>query len=353
MELGREDRWDQWEAWWGEKFNELIAAVKAGQEAATPRPLADWPLAQANLPAAGEYPDYMQGTAPEGTDGYLLVNPTGSTIGVWLYAGTPSEGLGRIALIAPPGSMRSIPYGGRGWRVDGSLTIRGTGGAPVARLLAIHGPVQSGEGTDTVSLAGSLPAGTAAIGSVIATPQTTSNVSTTDPITKVAPSYYVGGGQFSPANMAYVANDSSNGLNIPVDAPYFYNESSWDRVRNNTQGTLLASAARTATASSPTMTNYNAKGVVISVNVTAVAGTSPTLHVVINAISPVSGTKIPILSASTDIAAIGEYAYQVYPGAAGYTQSEGAALPRMWEVDYVIGGTSPSFTFSSGYALIN
>lgn len=164
--MGREDRWDQWEAWWGERFEALIAAVREGQQAATPRPLADWPLAQANLPAAGEYPDYMQGTAPEGTDGYLLVNPTGSTIGVWLYAGTPSEGLGRIALIAPPGSMRSIPYGGRGWRVDGALTTPGTGGAPVARLLAIHGPVQTGDGSDTMALTGSLPAGTAQLGTV-------------------------------------------------------------------------------------------------------------------------------------------------------------------------------------------
>lgn len=338
--MGREDRWDQWEAWWGERFEALIAAVREGQQAATPRPLADWPLAQADLPAAGEYPDNMQGTAPEGTDGYLLVNPTGSTIGVWLYAGTPSEGLGRIALIAPPGSMRSIPYGGRGWRVDGALTAPGTGGAPVARLLAIHGPVQTGDGSDTMALTGSLPAGSSKIGLV---------------------------GIEANGNEAYVfgslgvGNNDGNALGNEASLGAWaglmaFNDSSsagWDRVRNNSQGTLLASAARTATATSPTMTNYNAKGVRITLNVTAASGTGG-LTLVVFAVDSVSGNGKTINASPSAVTATGTTTYVIYPSAlaSADTQTTEAPLSRSWYAE-IAAGDSSSYTYSLGYALIN
>jgi hypothetical protein len=65
------------------------------------------------------------------------------------------------------------------------------------------------------------------------------------------------------------------GLKALVSIPYNqkFNGINWDRERNNTQGTLLASAARTATATSPNQTNYNAKGVQLTIDVTAVSGT--------------------------------------------------------------------------------
>ena len=250
-----------------------------------------------------------------------------------------------VQVRAPGDIAQSPPIAASGqgaWLIPGAtqLTVTGTGTGQVrlrflneaaSRLLYTGGPGGSTASPLYAELTGSLPAGTNSIGNVVGE-DGSGNIwefwfNTHTGVTGQGP--WVGAAQF------------------------VYNGTNLDMIRANTQGTLLASAARTATATSPTMTNYNAKGVVVSVNVTAVAGTSPTLTVTINAISPVSGTKIPILTASTAISAIGEYAYQVYPGAAGYTQSAAAALPRTWEVDYVIGGTTPSFTFSSGYALIN
>jgi len=131
-----------------------------------------------------------------------------------------------------------------------------------------------------------------------------------------------------------------------------FNETSWDRERGNTEVTVLASAARTVTGDSGDMTNHNAKGVCLAVNVTAVSGTSPTLTVSVWGKDPVSGAYYRITAETANITSIGLREIYVYPGAidsaGGAEGLSGLPLPRTWRVNYTIGGTTPSFTFSVG-----
>jgi hypothetical protein len=132
---------------------------------------------------------------------------------------------------------------------------------------------------------------------------------------------------------------------------FAYNGATWDRWRNNTEGTLLASAARTATPPSSTMTNYNHRGLDLQFRVTAVTG-SPSLTVSVQT-QDADGNWVSIAS-FTAVTAVGVYSYQIYPGAqssASYTSVRGTALPRTWRV-LVTHGTADSVTYSLKYALI-
>jgi len=129
-------------------------------------------------------------------------------------------------------------------------------------------------------------------------------------------------------------------------------------MRGNTEGTLLASAARTTSTSSPFQTNYNAAGVFVVLNVTAASGTGG-LTVKIWARDTYSSTSIQLNPDPTAITAIGRYGYMLYPGAsasgiagAGWVnQFIPAALPRTWYVEVRHGDTS-SYTYSVSYALM-
>lgn len=131
-----------------------------------------------------------------------------------------------------------------------------------------------------------------------------------------------------------------------------FNETSWDRQRGNTQGTLLASAARTANLYSPIMTNYNARGIIITVAVSvAPTGTSPIMSVQI-----VDVNGIAYSPGSSNISAAGTFKFVLYPSALTVQQNSigNAQLPlgRQFMVYFSLGGTTPSFTFSATYELI-
>ena len=122
----------------------------------------------------------------------------------------------------------------------------------------------------------------------------------------------------------------------------------------NTQGTLLASALRSATTNTPQQTNYNARGVVVFLNVTANAGTSPTLSTVIRAYDPISGNTRALVTGG-NVTGVGTYAFLVYPAAGTLDTQTGSnlPLPRTWDVNFVLGGSAgPSFTYSAAYAYI-
>jgi len=124
----------------------------------------------------------------------------------------------------------------------------------------------------------------------------------------------------------------------------------------NVEGTLLASAARTATVNTPNQINYNAKGVMVFVNVSAVSGTGG-LTLNFYGIDPVSGQYIGLMYASGAITAIGRYAYVIYPGVSssaitnGIRQVAGITLPRTWLVQVAVGDAS-SYSYSVAYSLI-
>ena len=121
----------------------------------------------------------------------------------------------------------------------------------------------------------------------------------------------------------------------------------------NLVGTLLTSAARTTTVAGASMTNVNHRGLVIYVVVTAATGTTPTLAVRLNAIDPVTGNAF-VVTTFASITAAGTYAYAIYPTAlaGSWTGTLNSILSRTFSVDFVIGGTTPSFTFSAGYSLL-
>lgn len=119
-----------------------------------------------------------------------------------------------------------------------------------------------------------------------------------------------------------------------------------DRVRGNVTATGLASAARTATTSTPDQTNYNGRGCRAYVDVTAVPGIE-TVTVTIEVKDPVSGTYTAILTGAA-LVATGHVIYTVYPDAT-VTANLAASLPlsRTWRVK-LTHSASGSFTYSVG-----
>ena len=135
-----------------------------------------------------------------------------------------------------------------------------------------------------------------------------------------------------------------------------YNNSTWDRARSNCWATADSSAARTATVAGAAVTNYNAAGAVITINVTAASGTTPTLVAKLQ-YTPDGGTTWIDYTAkpvTTTISATGQTTLVVYPGVAEVANSAvSLPLPRFVRMHYTIGGTTPSFTFATYFNWIN
>lgn len=126
-------------------------------------------------------------------------------------------------------------------------------------------------------------------------------------------------------------------------------------VQINSEGRLLPSAARTATATSATMKNFTARGVFVGIVVTAATTGGLTLR--IRGLDTISGDNYT-LGSYTQITATGRYGFILYPGAvtaalagSGTVQTIGTAfLPRQWYID-VTAGDASSWTYSVSYAL--
>lgn len=121
---------------------------------------------------------------------------------------------------------------------------------------------------------------------------------------------------------------------------------------SNKSGTVLASAARTATANSEDFLNSRFRGVKIFVKVTAKADT-PSITVSIQEKDPVSGEYRTILTSAaiTDVTAT-PTVLTVYPGvtaAANVAASE--PLGNTWRV-VVTHADGDSITYSVGYSYI-
>jgi hypothetical protein len=99
---------------------------------------------------------------------------------------------------------------------------------------------------------------------------------------------------------------------------------------------LAASAARTSSGNTADIDIGRFLYGVVTLDVTAVSGTTPTLDVYVEYKDQVSGKYIPIWS-QTGISAVGTWTSDIL------------TLPHKYvRVRWVIGGTSPSFTFSVG-----
>ena len=143
-----------------------------------------------------------------------------------------------------------------------------------------------------------------------------------------------------------------------------FNGSNWDRARGNINSSTGDVGAKTATFNGATQTNYNAAGALITLVVSAVSGTSPTCSVQLQV--SYDGTNFDNFGpASTALTAAGRVSILVYPTNASQTAGAtpanltsgatvfmaiNAPLPRTWRLQYTIGGTTPSFTFTNAYA---
>lgn len=139
------------------------------------------------------------------------------------------------------------------------------------------------------------------------------------------------------------------------------NGATLDLWQNNTEVQALASAARTATATSALQTNRNARGIVYFLKVTAASGTGGLSARLYTAV-PVNGaTSTPYLTTPVNVTATGTYLYFVYPGI-GTTSLTGTvlnptitvfslAVPRSLLFD-VVAGDSSSYTYELDYCLI-
>lgn len=128
----------------------------------------------------------------------------------------------------------------------------------------------------------------------------------------------------------------------------------WERARNNSYGTALASAARTATPAVSNLINYNSKGVMVYLNVTVASGTGG-LTLTMRATELVASNPVQINTSPTAVTATGTYAYVIYPSAtsgSAFTQPTNAPLPYKWSINIAHGDAS-SYTYSVSYAYLS
>ncbi len=121
------------------------------------------------------------------------------------------------------------------------------------------------------------------------------------------------------------------------------------------EGTLLASAARTASKTSDAQVNTTSRGVGLFLDVTANPGGAETLTVKIEWVDPVSG-KVRAITAFSAIPAAtnATYLYTLYPGALSSVTNQEVqqgALPKGWRVTVTHSSTG-EWTYSLGYCLL-
>lgn len=123
--------------------------------------------------------------------------------------------------------------------------------------------------------------------------------------------------------------DISNGGRAPVSVPYLFNGTNFDRARNNTELTLLSSAARTADTNSSDTVNYNWRGGHFVINITVLTtSVIPTIQ----AKDPISGTYYSLLVGAS-IAATGITILKVYPGIVAVANASASdVLPRTFRI---------------------
>ena len=134
-----------------------------------------------------------------------------------------------------------------------------------------------------------------------------------------------------------------------------FNGTDYEPQHGNTEGTALASAARTATtyAAAP-ITNTNARGIMVWLNITAASGTGG-LTIRVRGYDPVSGLPAIVSTNGNNYTTTGLKYLVLYPGkidqGALTNDFDSGPLPRTFDVG-VQHGDASSYTYSLGYSLI-
>jgi hypothetical protein len=118
----------------------------------------------------------------------------------------------------------------------------------------------------------------------------------------------------------------------------------------NTEGTALASAARTATVSSADLTNTGKRGIHVYLDVTASAAT-PSITLKIEGKDSLSGDYYTILE-SAAVTGASNNIYKVFPGATAVTNLvANDIIPKTFRIT-MTHSDSDSITYSVGYCLV-
>lgn len=167
---------------------------------------------------------------------------------------------------------------------------------------------------------------------------------------KVAP-VMLSSGSLVVENAASGATDSNSGSAHGAAASLQFNGSSYERQRGNTEGALLASSVRATDTNSANQTNYNARGVLIYINVSAVAAgetVTPKLY-----LRDTTSSADFLIWTGSVIDVTGLKAYLFYPGTVStrYTQAVDIAISRSWylTMDHSASG---NWTYSASYSYI-
>ncbi|WWQ12985.1 hypothetical protein PQ43W_39 [Ralstonia phage PQ43W] len=113
--------------------------------------------------------------------------------------------------------------------------------------------------------------------------------------------------------------------------------------------TLTAAAANGQTSD---LTNFVGRGLQLGINVIAMAGTTPTLTVIIEGKDTASGVYYTILS-TAPMTTTGFRNITVYPGALSTAYvSTPQPLPKTFRVRWAIGGTTPAVTATIGASIV-
>ena len=142
---------------------------------------------------------------------------------------------------------------------------------------------------------------------------------------------------------------------LSASGPWLFNGTTWDRQRNNEEITVLASAARTAQTDSSDLTNFNAQGILLTVDISLDPSTA-SITPNIQSKDPVSGNYSTIWTAAAALTGTGTTTYLVYPGvlAADFngTEAVSIALPRTWRFRMTV-ADAESMTWSAGSSYNN
>lgn len=142
--------------------------------------------------------------------------------------------------------------------------------------------------------------------------------------------------------------NTTNGL-VVLNRNLNYNGTTWDRLRTNTDLTLLASAARTATLNSGDLTNYNGRGLHVVLDVTN-AGTG-SITLTIQAKDALSGQYYTLLAGAA-VTTVSTNVYKVFPGATAVANAAANdILPRTYRI-LVTHNNANSITYSVGASII-
>jgi hypothetical protein len=122
--------------------------------------------------------------------------------------------------------------------------------------------------------------------------------------------------------------------------------------------TAISSAARTSPVTGSDLENLvGATGIILTLDLTAISGTSPTVAVQLQMKDTASGKYFTLFQGATQ-SSTGTYAFVVYPSAitTGTNAPTGAGngvLPRTYRINTVHGGVVTSATYSVGAVLID